>query len=257
MRDILAQFVDITREAGFIALRDFKLAEQTAATVHYKHGGSPVTAADIATDTYLRETCARVFTDCAWLSEETIDNNARLSATKLIIADPIDGTRAYIAGNPHWCVSLAMLEHGRPVMGCLYAPALDELYVASLGQGATLNNVPLFISGNEKNNILGPKPMVAWFNQRFKTDYTILPKIPSLALRLAHVSTGRVALALASDNAHDWDIAAADLIICEAGGILVDFNGQRPVYNQPKPVHAALFACSEIILENLMSHTKI
>src|ERR1700691_4553961 len=103
---------------------------------------SPVSEADIAVDKLLRErlTAAGAF---AWLSEESADEPVRLAARRVWIVDPIDGTRAYIAGLPDWAVSAALVEDGRPVTACLYAPVGDEFFVASAGKGATRNGNPI------------------------------------------------------------------------------------------------------------------
>lgn len=265
----ITRFVDIAKQAGQIALRDFKLGKTTLADISYKNGGSPVTSADIAVNTYLENACEEAFSDYAWFSEETLDTPHRLQKHKLIIADPIDGTRAYAAGNPNWCVSLAMIEHGRPILGCLYAPALDELYVASQGEGATLNGKSLtFFSEafdfetHVEAPVFGPKPMVDWLNSSLNLKLNMQPKVPSLALRLAQIAVecissgstkiGLAKIGLASQNAHDWDIAAADLILCEAGGTLLDFKGQKPIYNKAEPTHPPLFAASHSVAEALL-----
>jgi myo-inositol-1(or 4)-monophosphatase len=256
MNKNISDFVEIAIEAGRIALRDFRAGELTAATVNYKNGGSPVTSADIAADNYLKSACSKAFQDYAWLSEETADTGTRLQAQKLIIADPIDGTRAFASGNPNWCVSLAMIENGEPVIGCLYAPALDELYVAGIGQGAKLNNMPLKFPLNfddeAQQSAFGPMPMVEWLNNSLNLKLVMQPKVPSLALRLARIATGAATIGLASKNAHDWDIAASDLILRESGGVLLDFEGNKPVYNQPHPTHPSLFAASKSFAQKLL-----
>ncbi len=256
----IADFVNIAKEAGKIALRDFKPGAKTTAQVSYKNGGSPVTSADMAVDAYLKDSCAEAFGNYAWFSEETADTSYRLGQDRLIIADPIDGTRAYAAGHLQWCVSIAMIESGRPVLGCLYAPALNELYVARLGMGATFNDEKLMLPSGLQDfddrtqiPVFGPKPMVDWLNSSLDLNFDMQPKVPSLALRLANIATAcNGSLALASENAHDWDIAAADLILCEAGGALLDFKGQKPVYNKSKPTHPSLFAASNSLAKSLL-----
>src|SRR3546814_14596112 len=77
--------------------------------------------------------------EAGWLSEETADNEDRLSCRAMWCVDPIDGTRDFIRGRPGWCVSVALVIDGAPELGVLYAPALDELWVAQKGMGATPN----------------------------------------------------------------------------------------------------------------------
>ena len=127
-------------------MRDFRWGEKTSAQVHTKHGGSPVTAADLAVDRYLRERLRAAFPDAGWLSEETADDLSRLDKASLLVVDPIDGTRAFLAGDPRWTVSIALVLDGRPIAGVVHAPALGETYAAALGCGARLDGAPIHAS---------------------------------------------------------------------------------------------------------------
>ena len=108
-----------------------------------KAGGSPVTAADLAADALLKDQLGRAFPEAGWLSEETADTDERLGRRSLIVVDPIDGTRAFVAGDFRWAVSAALIRRGRPVAGVVHAPALNETWAARRVAGATLNNSPL------------------------------------------------------------------------------------------------------------------
>ena len=138
-RTALDELIDAARHAGEIALLDFRLGETTSARIDTKHGGSPVTAADLAVDRYLGERLRAAFPAAGWLSEETADDPARLEKTSLLVVDPIDGTRAFLTGDPRWAVSIALVEAGRPIAGVVHAPALGQTYAAAVGGGAWLN----------------------------------------------------------------------------------------------------------------------
>ena len=103
-----------------------------------KGGSSPVCEADIAVDRLLHERLTGEELGFGWLSEESVDDPARLAARYVWIVDPIDGTRAYLAGLPDWAVSAALVENGRPIAACLYAPVTEEFFMAIAGKGATL-----------------------------------------------------------------------------------------------------------------------
>jgi len=105
----------IVREAGAIA------TETAGRTFRHwtKGAGSPVSEADIAVDRFLRERLTRLLPEAGWLSEETEDDRARLSAKRVWIVDPIDGTRAFVSGGTDWSVSVALVEDGRPVAAAL------------------------------------------------------------------------------------------------------------------------------------------
>ncbi|MCK0197986.1 3'(2'),5'-bisphosphate nucleotidase CysQ [Ancylobacter sp. 6x-1] len=206
-----------------------------------KDNNSPVTEADLAVDAMLRERLTGLAPDYGWLSEETADNPERLGRRRLWIVDPIDGTRSYMAGRPDWCVAVALVEDGRPIAGALYAPVTDELFIAFAGGGATRNGLP--IAAGTRQELAGarldaPPPL-------FDRVQAVAPvargeRVHSLALRNARVATGELDAALASPNANDWDLAAADLLVHEAGGLLTTLSGNRLVYNASVPRHGAL-----------------
>jgi len=232
----------IVREAGELALATAK----TPFKRWMKTGSSPVSEADIAVNDFLLKTLPPLAPDAGWLSEETEDDFKRVDARQVWVVDPIDGTRAFIEGRPDWTISVALVEEARPLAAALYAPATDELYLASHGGGATLNGARLKIGGGEAlpgARIAGPKSYLAKMSQ---VEARILPqpKVHSLALRLSRVADGTLDIAFASRNSHDWDLAAADLIVHEAGGTLTDFGGKVIAYNQRDPVHGALIATS-------------
>src|SRR6478736_4328424 len=115
-----------------------------------KAGSSPVCDADVAVDSLLRERLSAEGNGVAWLSEESADDPARLAARYVWVVDPIDGTRAYLAGLPDWAVSAALVDAGRPVVAALYAPVTDELFLSIAGTGATLNGVPIKVSKGDQ-----------------------------------------------------------------------------------------------------------
>jgi len=227
------------REAGLLALSLFRTPLKS-----WTKGpsSSPVCEADIAVDDLLRQRLAGDGT--AWLSEESTDDAARLAARRVWIVDPIDGTRAYIAGAPDWAVSAALVEDGRPVAACLYAPASDELFAARAGAGATRNGVPIATTAGAElkdARIAGPKLLLERL-AAVAPPFAVVPRERSLALRLTRVAQGRCDAAFAGGNSHDWDLAAADLLVHEAGGALTALNGDPVAYNGSVPRHGTLVA---------------
>lgn len=235
---------DAAHRAGALALPYFRAGEQTAARLWYKGQSSPVTEADIALDTFLKEHLTDLFPEAAWLSEETADDPARLDRSYVWIVDPIDGTRAFASGHPDWAISIALVKDGSPVLGVLHAPVADQTYEAVLGRGSWRNGQRLQLSQMKASvppRVAGPKPLVDRFERNIG-PVEHLPKVPSLALRLARVAEGSIDVGLVSHNSQDWDIAASDLILREAGGRLTDFAGQPPTYNKPHPRHDEMIA---------------
>jgi myo-inositol-1(or 4)-monophosphatase len=209
-----------------------------------KHGDSPVSEADMAADAYLRERLMRAYPDGGWLSEETADTPDRLDRHRVFVVDPIDGTRAFLAGFPDWCVSVALVEDGRPIAAALVAPVLAAVYRAAAGTGAIRDGVRL----SARPDASRPTPLVAGPRRmidaaaRVVGANTSAPRTHSLALRIAGVADGTFDLGLAGPHAHDWDLAAADLLLHEAGGRLAGLDLAAPRYNRASLTHGPLIA---------------
>lgn len=233
--------VDAAQAAGEIALSYFRRDPK----VYTKTDQSPVTEADLAVDAYLRETLQRARPDHGWLSEETTDTADRLARSRVFVVDPIDGTRAFIAGGDEWVVSVAIVEDGRPTAGVLFRPVTGGLYVARRGGGAFLDGREIRAAGRtalDGARLAGPRQVAR--DPRFAGADPVA-FIPSLALRLAYVADGRIDAAVAREKAKDWDLAAADLLVWEAGGRLTDQGGSEIRYNRADPAHPALIASGD------------
>jgi myo-inositol-1(or 4)-monophosphatase len=235
-----ARLAACVREAGSLALAMFG----TSIEQWTKGGSSPVCEADIAVDRLLRERLIGEGSSFGWLSEESIDDPARLAARYVWIVDPIDGTRAYLAGLPDWAVSAALIEDGRPIVACLYAPVSNEFFAATAGRGATRNDAAIAATSGASlahARIAGPKRFLDRLVD-VAPPFTAMPRVRSLALRLARVAQGAFDVAIAGADSHDWDLAATDLLVHEAGGSITPIGGELITYNLPVPRHGMLVA---------------
>ena len=236
----------VMREAADIARPFFKLGGQTSASL--------VEGRRIAGDRSRRRggrlpegPPQRVVPKAAWLSEETADDPARIGHDLVWIVDPIDGTRAFLSGHPDWSIAVALLAAGEPLIGFVHAPVGGTDYEAIRGRGATRNGEPIRVDAGSPGRLadhrpqadarpaepgLGPAP----------DAFEVIDRIPSLALRLARVADGSVDVGMISGNARDWDLAAADLVLREAGGIVCGFDREATRYNCADPVHGELLA---------------
>ncbi|MGO9698263.1 MAG: inositol monophosphatase family protein [Xanthobacteraceae bacterium] len=240
LAQVAARLAACVREAGLLARSMFG----TPIKNWTKGESSPVSEADIAVDRLLYERLAGYGSGIAWLSEESVDDPARLSARYVWIVDPIDGTRAYLAGQPDWTVSAALVENGRPIVACLYAPVTDEFFAAILGHGATRNNAAIATTPGTslaQARVAGPKSFLERL-AKSAPPFTVMPRMRSLALRLARVAQGDYDVAIAGVDSHDWDLAAADLLVHEAGGALTAVGGGTVIYNLPVLRHGMLVA---------------
>ncbi|MBD8892986.1 3'(2'),5'-bisphosphate nucleotidase CysQ [Roseibium litorale] len=210
----------------------------------FKDNNSPVSEADMAVDRHLAEVLRNARPGYGWLSEETVDSPERLSCERTFIVDPIDGTRAFLLGGDEWTVSLAVAEAGRPVAAALLCPVRGEMFLATTGGGATLNGEVMKVSGHEKlagSRLAAPHSVTANAGVR-AMGFQSGPGIRSLAYRIALVAANRLEVAAARAYANDWDLAAADLLVQEAGGRLTDLDGQAVSYNRSSTRHPALIA---------------
>ncbi len=249
-RDLLAS---AAREAGALALDYFRPGARTSAQVETKVGGSPVTAADLAADLLLKRRLRDALPEAGWLSEETIDDFERLARRSLIVVDPIDGTRAFVIGDPHWAVSAALVVDGRPIAGVVHAPALNETYAAARRAGATFNGATVAAASEwPPRAAAGPKPTIQAMAAKLGAAVAVTPRVPSLAYRLCMAARGAVDFAVAAENSHDWDIAAADLLLEEAGARLIDASGERLLYNARHVRRGALLAAPEAAAPKLI-----
>ncbi len=231
-------------EAGALAMRWFRPGSRTTARVWTKGKSSPVTEADVEADNFLRSRLMLAGAEFGWLSEETADSPERLERRFLFVVDPIDGTRAFLEGDPRWCVSIALVEEGLPVIAVVHAPALEMTHEAVRGGPALLNGQPIHVSQASRlarARVAGPRFLLDAFAS---ADAGIVPiaKVPSLAHRFCKVADGSLDAALASADAKDWDIAAAHLIVESAGGKLADLDGITPLYNRVCISHGRLLA---------------
>lgn len=242
---LLDVFVRAVEEAGELALAFFRPGERTTAAVSHKEGGSPVTEADVLVDRFLEQRLTSLVPDAGWLSEETVDSPGRLSRDLVLVVDPIDGTRGFASGNSVWAIAVALVRGGRPIIGVVHAPALQETYVATEGGGARLNGQPISVSSCAElasgSKVAAPSRLAGEL-RRAGLEFDLQPRVPSLAMRIANVARGALDAGFASENARDWDIAAADLVLQEAGGRLTTLDGCAIAYNRVDTRHGILTA---------------
>jgi myo-inositol-1(or 4)-monophosphatase len=248
--DELALLKSAAAQAGRIAMQYFGKDPK----VSWKEGMSPVSEADFAANDYLMATLMAARPDYGWLSEETTDTSERLSKRRTFIVDPIDGTKAFIAGRDLWCVSVALVENGKTIAGVLDCPARHEIFEAALGQGSYLNGQRLTIE--RKDNILriaGAKSWGSKWAQLYGGEPEQISHIPSLAYRIAAIADNRFDATVIKPDCHDWDIAAAELILAEAGGTLTDQFGQELNFAEEKVKRGLLIAGNKSLKEEMLA----
>jgi myo-inositol-1(or 4)-monophosphatase len=246
--DDLDLLIAAAREAGALAMTYFRNGPKTWA----KGETSIVSEADIALDRLLFSRLTEARPDYGWLSEETADDEARLSRERVFVVDPIDGTRGFLAGGDEWTVSLAVVDKGYPVAAALFAPSLGVMFEAKVGEGAFRNGHRLQASARTElagASVAGSKRLVREAQDVASVPLEYYGFVTSLAYRFALVAAGEIDAAIARPGSHDWDLAAADLLVHEAKGRLADLSGNRPRYNGREPRHPTLLATTPALSE--------
>jgi len=242
------------REAGALANGYFKQELE----VHKKPDGSEVSEADLAVDAALKLDLTTRRKAYGWLSEESPDDRERLKHSRVWMIDPIDGTGAFLRHIPEWTVSAALVEDGVPVLGVVYNPAKDEFFHALRGHGAFLNGEPIHTS--DRATLEGARMIASGGLFRKKIWQEPWPQVTaewinSVAYRMALVAAGRGDATISLSPKAEWDLAAAAVIIDEAGGIVTDHLGAPHLYNRETPKFPSLVASGKALHPALIERT--
>ena len=251
-RDLLVASV---REAGAIARKYFGGTYKSWS----KSRGNPVTEADIEIDAFLKKTLLAARPHYGWLSEETADHPARLTHDHIFLVDPIDGTHGFLKGRPHFTIVATVVSEGRPVAAAIFNPITDEMFEAALGEGASENGVTLGVSAKSD-----------FPHARFLTgrDFIDDPRWPtpwppltvesraSIAYRMALVARGDFDAMISLTDKSDWDLAAGDLIVREAGGRVTSQSGETLRYNQTQPVQQGVICAGPALHKRLLERLR-
>jgi len=256
LRDGLAAAV---RDAGALALTYFRNSPKT----WDKRSGDPVSEADLAVDALLRERLAALDPAAGLMSEETKTDRHPLPDRRLWVVDPIDGTRAFIAGRDEFSVSVALVEQGTPVLAAVFNPARQEAFLAAKGEGATLNDKIIRVT--QAPGITGAQLLMGersakrlgWLSEYGQPEIVErIAFVNSIAYRLALVACGRFDGLIALGHSSDWDIAAGALLVAEAGGTVTDREGGSHGFNRPSLRHDGTVAAGPTLHPALLEAAK-
>jgi myo-inositol-1(or 4)-monophosphatase len=215
-----------------------------AVDVELKAGGDPVTEADHRIDGILRRRLPR--DGEGWLSEETVDDPARLDCRRVWIVDPVDGTREFVEGLPEWCISIGLVENGLAVAGGIFNPVAGNLMLGSLETGVTLNGEPARVS--ERQSLEGARVLASrsetrrgeW--QRFAETGFMIEASGSVAYKLALVAVGLADATWTLVAKNEWDVAAGAALVAAAGGEVLTLEAEPPRFNRRKTLFRGFVA---------------
>jgi myo-inositol-1(or 4)-monophosphatase len=249
--------LEAAREAAAILRRHY--ARETKSWE--KSDDNPVTAADLESDRAIARHLRAAFPGDALLSEETLSDPARLRNPRVWIIDPMDGTKEFIQRIPEFGVSIALCERGEPVVGVIANPVQGVTLWASRGGGcfrdgartevsrcAELASAVVIASRTEISRHQFD-PYQGWFKE--------LRPVGSIAWKLACIASGEGDLNISVAPKNDWDVCAGDLLVREAGGAYLAFDGSPRAYNQADPlIGAGMAAGRRALLERFFARQR-
>lgn len=270
MRRELTLAMDAAREAGSQLLRFYDSTydvENKKSTQEEKAGTQPalrdleydpLTSADLAANQCLQEMLRGSCPDHGWLSEETVDSAQRLDRDAVWIVDPLDGTKEFVSHIGEFAVSIALVESGRPTVAAMFNPVTDELFSAVGGGGTFLNGKRVFCSDRQH---LDAASLTVSRSEAARGEVDPLRphlreirEVGSVAYKLAVISAGMCDVNVSVQPKNEWDVCAGDLLVCEAGGRMLDLDGRERQYNQPDPlIRGGLVAGNKTLTDALLS----
>lgn len=230
-----------------------------AIATEYKIGHDPVTEADRAVDTVLRKELLREGE--GWLSEESVDDFSRLEKRRVWVVDPLDGTREFVAGIPEFCVSVGLVEDGKPVAGGICNPATDEIFIGAIDSGVLYNSKPAKPSQRTSLNgalVLASRSEVKrgeW--KQFEGAGLKIRPMGSVAYKLALVSAGLADVTFTLTPKNEWDVAAGVALVESAGGFVTTLDGTPLRCNNRDPLLKGLIACGPQMADELLAKLNI
>lgn len=239
-QDLLNEVKVIAKTAGR-AIMDYYHRPKDV-LVNIKLDETPVTEADIAAHKIIKPSLERLIPGVPVLSEEAanIPFATRNQWQKYWLVDPLDGTKEFIYRTNDFTVNIALIDNNQSVMGVIYAPVWDVLYYACKGQGAykqTTNHEPYAIHSravDEKKLVIAVsrrhgRERVQRFVDQYKGYASVIPRGSSLKSCL--IAEGEADLYPCLGKTSEWDMAAAQCIVEEAGGMMIDLTFQPLRYN--------------------------
>jgi 3'(2'), 5'-bisphosphate nucleotidase len=250
--------IRLAREAGEIV----KTFYQVPLTVRWKEPSEPVTEADRAANAYLVKQIATTFPEDGLLAEESKDDLSRLEKKRVWVIDPLDGTLEFIARNGQFCIMIGLVVDGIPSVGVVFQPEHEVLYAAVRGGGAFIEEFgerwPLRVSKEADTPRL--RPVVSRSHRPAILDGMLKALgvqkervVGSAGLKIALLARGQAEFYLhPAAGPKEWDTCAAEVILCEAGGVMTDCWNRPLAYNQ-RDVRRPF----GVVASNGVCHTKL
>ncbi len=224
------------REAGAVLLKHYEQG-----TEHWeKSKDNPVTVADLESDRAIQAVLREAFPDDGMLSEETVRDPSHLERERVWIVDPMDGTKEFTKKIPEFAASIALADRGEPVVGVIFNPVTGVAVWASKGAGCFREGEAVRVSDVDRlEDAVAIASRTEISRGRFEHHeswFKELKPVGSIAWKLACVACGEGDINVSFAPKNEWDVAAGDVLVREAGGVYTAFDGSRRVYNQKDPL---------------------
>lgn len=251
-KDVLEKTVIIAKQAGEIVQKYYQSVDLQ---VTEKSPDNPLSEADTACDSYLKQALLRLFPEAGWLSEETVDSPDRLFKEYVWIVDPIDGTKEFISRIPEFTIAIGLCRNGQTVLGVIHNPVSQETYFAGENTGVFLNNKERSVSRETKLK----KAMVEASNSELKRgefDSFIdivgeIKPMGSIAYKLARLSVGKSDATWSRGPKSLWDICAGVHLVKQAGGKMSDLDGNDFIFNSKDVLVNGLIATNGALFDDV------
>lgn len=241
LADLLPPVVALAREAGQAIM---KIYGDVNPSVEYKRDNSPLTQADLASHHIIVEGLSRVAPEWPVLSEESseIPFEQRSAWEYFWLVDPLDGTKEFLRRNGEFTVNIALMESGVPVLGVVSAPAIDKHYYAARGAGAwkqdgdSVSPIRIARSGNRAVRVVmsrshgsGEENLDRFTGGAQNCEFVCMGS----SLKFCLVAEGAADVYPRTGPTMEWDTAAAQCVVEQAGGTVTDLEGNSMRYNKP------------------------
>jgi myo-inositol-1(or 4)-monophosphatase len=251
-RHYLELALDATRAAGEVIGNYYQSAYQA----WDKKPDNPITTADLAADTLLRERLTAATPGFGWLSEETRDTPERLDQRSLWVVDPLDGTKEFIEGLDQFAVSVALVTDHQPVLGVVHNPATGEMIAGIVGDGLAYNGEPVR-SLSTRAQARGAEVLASNTEVRRGMwdpylDLFQVVEVGSAAYKLGRIAAGLSDAYISLNPKNEWDIAGGIALILAAGGRVTDLRGAPLHFNQRETLVNGVVAANPTLHAGLM-----
>ena len=249
--------LEAARKAGAILRRHYAGDRKS----WEKSEDNPVTLADLESDRAIATVLRAAFPDDAILSEETKSDPARTRQSRVWIVDPMDGTKEFTQKIPEFAASIALVVDGEPVVGVILNPITEVAVWATQGDGAYRDGTRVSVSSCpslEAAVVIASRteisrqqfePYDGWFKE--------IRPVGSIAWKLACVACGDGELNISVAPKNEWDVCAGDILVREAGGAYLAFDGSRRTYNQADTLIDAGMAAGPVpLLETFFARER-